>query len=161
MLLLLLGIIIGGGLLGLGIFWNINGRVTGHIDRGPVCIIFGIIILMGLGATLFVSQMISVYENGCLVVSKQNFEAYRKTAVEINELAVVQNVADGKMIGGLENMSQSTMASQALIEYRDMIKEYNNVIGYRKVVLSNIWISIFVQSLPEGIDVFEFKLKEE
>jgi hypothetical protein len=129
----------------------------GYRDGAITSISFGCIVLVGFLSVFLFSQMFSLHENTILLVMEENIEAYRQTTVYMNDVAVVSGGSNGL----LQNFAQSSRVSHCMVEYRDMVVEYNKAISYRKVVQDNFWIGIFVVKLPLEIETIEFYLKQE
>ena len=121
--------------------------------------IVGCIFLIFHSIIWFISGISSVCSNGGLIADQKNLIIFGETAKTINELAVIKDPVDSKLIGGLENMQQSSNASKTLIEYRDRVVAYNESIAMRKVARDNFLLRYYVVSLPKDIEMIDFDIE--
>jgi hypothetical protein len=121
--------------------WLISGVMSFVI---AVCLFIG---LVGIWSG-------SYNDNARMISLAKNIPTYELAANQINQLSVVSPVANGTMIGGLENMKQSTNASEVYKEYRDAKILLVDMIENRRAAVVNPWTSWIVRPLPTQLEKY-------
>lgn len=150
--MVLIGIILILVLVGLGLLILLN---TEHAAIGGWLFGIGLLLFVVLVGIWPISYADSVKENGWLRATQKNIVIAQQVASQINEVASVKDVRPGTMVGGVENMQQSSNASEAVRDYGSLVQRYNTVIGRRQTQLDNWFMRSFVVPLPAGIQMVE------
>lgn len=133
-----------------------------HRKTGQECfdmLAFACVILLMLHSIAWLCfGIVTVASNGRLMADQKNLVIFKETVKTINVLATIKEPVDSKLIGGLENMKQSSNASQTLVEYRDRVVAYNESIALRKVMRSNFLLRYYVVALPKDIEMMDLNL---
>ena len=124
----------------------------------PFAVVCGVFLFSHLVVMGF-SLADSISANGYFLSSQENFKAMKLTVSKINEISLVKNTAKGSMVGGLENMQQSSKTSEALLEYKNAFINYNTKLNSRKIKLNNFFLRGYVVKLPEGLEEVKFELQ--
>jgi hypothetical protein len=114
-------------------------------------------VLMWMGFIVSVIAVLAIWascygENARMIALQKNLSVYQAQYETINQIAVVTPIAQGAMIGGLENAKQSTNASEAYMQYTGMVASLRRSVEGRRVGLSNPWTNWITVPLPVGLE---------
>ena len=92
--------------------------------------------------------------NAKMIALAKNIPTYELAVNQINQVSVVSPVAEGTMIGGLENLKQSTNASDVYKDYRNAKIFLIDMIECRRAAIANPWTSCVVRPLPSQLEKY-------
>jgi len=135
--------------------------VAGILQGNEFLLAFGLTFTVMLGVVSVYVPYLWVSRIASMEAFQQNVVNYEYAVEETSEILTISGAGNTQAIipieGSIEKITVGELTADRIVEYRNVVNEYNETLSLNRNWDYNFWVGILVPSAPESLQFITIK----